>query len=488
MSFMDRARARLDKLAKERPVLKNVLILLTGTSLSQVFAIGVSIFTARIFSPEDFGRFALYGAITAVITTIASLRYDMTIVLPEDDDEARVVGRLATRLNIIFSITASLLALLLRNVIIDIWQDEVLATWLPFAGLTVFCVAQINVLQYWYNRKTQYGVIAKNRVQQTIGSSGGQLLLGLAGMRSMAGLLFGTLVGQIYAFLNLHRQSTEFRRQPGPDAPSMLEVAKTYKKMPMLNLPNAFIDSIRANGIAMIIGKIAVGSLGQFNLAWRVLHVPIGLINGAVSQVFYRELARVKPGNMRRLTRATIKRAAVLSFIPFAIIYIISPWLFIFVFGDQWDLAGDIARAITPWLAMQLITSPISTVFVVTSKQHWMLVFSIFFAAAPLAFLALSPLEFIDTMTVVGLIMAGMLIIMLVMADFAAGAYDRDGADQIRDDSDETKIVTELVSDEPKGEDESGVASKNETMPDDTAPEGIGKRHSDEPEGESKES
>lgn len=408
-----------------RTIVRNILVLMTGTAVSQAVAMIVAIFTARLFTPEAFGQFALYGSITAVLAAIASLRFDMTIVLPESDEEARVIGRLATRANIVCAALASLLAFLLRDVVEQIWGDATLATWLPVAGISIFLIAQVTILQYWYNRQGDYKTISVNRVEQTVGSSGGQLFFGLIGQQTMPGLLFGTMFGQLFAYVNLNRKAKDFRRPLGPDAPRMRDVARTYKKMPLLNLPNTLIDSLRTNGIVLLIGTVAVGVVGQFNLAWRILQVPIGLINGAVAQVFYKELARIKPGRMSRLVRQTIVRAFLLSIVPFGAIYILAPWLFTFVFGHQWDLAGDIARALTPWLAMQLITSPISTVFVVTSKQHWMLVFSIFFCAAPLAWLYWSPMELLDTLTVLGFLMAGFLAVMLLMADTVARQFDK---------------------------------------------------------------
>ena len=428
---MGRLRKWLRAKSEGSPILKNILILVTGTTLSQAIAVIISIFTARLFTPEVFGQMAIYGAITAVIAAIAALRYDMTVVLPKSDDEARVIGKLATRSVILVSLTTTLLAFLLKDVVISIWDDEELANWMPFAGLTVFFLAQVTLLQYWYNRKREYTIIARNRVQQTIGSAGGQLAFGLAGLRSMPGLLFGVMAGQAFAFFWLNSKAQEFRENPGPDAPTIRQVAAKHKKMPLLNLPNALVDAVRTNGIVMIIGTFALSLVGQFNLAWRVLQVPIGLINGAVQQVFYRELADITPGSMQRLIRITIRRAILLSAIPFGTIYIIAPWLFPFVFGDQWDLAGDIARALTPWLALQLVTSPISTVFVVTSKQHWMLAFAIVFAAAPLSWLLLSPLPFMDTLTILGLIMAGLLIINLILADRAAAAFDSQDPEEV---------------------------------------------------------
>lgn len=414
----------------DRPILQNVLVLFTGTAAAQAFAMAAALITARLFTPEAFGQFAIYGAITGVIITIANLRYDMTIVLPETDDEARVIARLAMRANIVISLLTVVAALALRGVVIDIWGSEELAFWLPLGGLTVFLNAAVTIMQYWFNRKVDYKTISINRFQQTAGSSGGEVLFGAFGLRSMAGLLWGVLLGQIWAFGNLWRKSKSLRQPVASNTPSMWEMAKRYKKMPLLNLPNALIDAVRLNGIVLLIGTIALGAVGQFNLAWQSMQVPIGLINGAISQVFFERLARVERGSMRPLVRATIKRAFLLGLPPFIIIYIIAPWIFTFVFGPQWNMVGDIARALTPWLALMLVTSPVSTVFVVTFKQHWMLVFSIFFMIFPLGWLYFSPLSLIPTLTVLGWLMAGMLIINLFLVDLAATYYDREAVEK----------------------------------------------------------
>lgn len=128
---------------------------------------------------------------------------------------------------------------------------------------------------------------------------------------------------------------------------------------------------------------------------------------------------------MLPLVRFTIIRSMLIAIVPFGLIYLVSPWMFILVFGQQWDMAGDFARALTPWLAMQLVTSPISTVFVVTDNQQWMLAFSIVFCAAPLSLLYFSPLALLDTVFWLGLLMAAMLAIMLGMSLLAARGYDR---------------------------------------------------------------
>lgn len=437
MAADKRLRAWLRKQAKAHPVLSNVSILATGTAASQAVAIVVSIFTARIFTPEAFGEFALFSSISGIFMVIATLRYDVAIVLPDTDDEARQLARIATRANIVVSVFATILAFSLRSVVLRVWGSETLATWLPLVGLSIFCSAQVAIWQYWYNRQRQYLVIALNRFESGVGSSLGQLGFGLGGLRSFLGLIFGNFIGLLWALFNLGRQSGTVWHPVAPDTPSMRAMARKYRKMPLLNLPNALVDAVRTNGIQMLIGAAALGSLGQFNLAWRVLQAPIALLNGAISQVFLERMARVQPGQLTDLVRAVMKRAFLFGVGPFVLLWIVAPWLLPFVFGSQWVEAGLITRALVPWLAVNLITSPLSGVFVVTGRQAWILLHAVVFTIVPLGWLAFSPLDFMATLQILSLMMAVMLLILLVMADLAAQSWDRKSEDKENKDSDQ---------------------------------------------------
>ena len=428
----------------QHQVLSNISILATGTAATQALVLIVSIFTARIFSPAVFGEFALFSAIVGVFVVIATLRYDLAVVLPDTDNDARQLIRLSTRTNFIVSIAATALAFALRPIVLQIWGSQILATWIPLIGVAIFCSAQVSIWQYWYNRKRQYKVIALNRFESGAGTSFGQLGLGLAGLTSLLGLIAGNLMGLLWALFILGRQSRETRIHPTRDTASIWEMANRYKKMPLLNLPNALIDAVRTNGIQMLIGAIALESLGQFNLAWRILQAPIALLNGAIAQVFLERMARVKRGELTRLVRAVMKRATLFGIPPFVLLWILSPWLVPLIFGPNWVQAGLIARAIVPWLAMNLIASPLSGVFVVTGRQLWILLHTIVFTAVPLLWLAFSPLDFMMTLHFLSLMMAFMLLVLVFIADLAAQAYDKAEAA-------ETGKPTERTSDDEIG-------------------------------------
>ena len=214
----------------------------------------------------------------------------------------------------------------------------------------------------------------------------------------------------------------------------MRKLARKHWKMPVLNGPNALIDAVRINGINLLIGRVSIGDFGEYNIANQVVNVPVMLINSAVSQVFFQKLSTIEPGQMLPEVKNVIKRAILIGGTPFALLWLVAPWLLPILFGADFSQSGYFARALIPWMAMLLITSPISTMFVVTGTQHWLLIFSILYTIGPLTWLLVSDLDLLGTIYVMGLIMAAFLVAMTIMSLFAARRFDRralTGADSL---------------------------------------------------------
>lgn len=78
----------LTKLKPKSEFSRNVLTLMTGTTIAQAIPIAISPILTRIYTPEDFGVFALYMAIASIVAVVATGRYEMAIMLPKKDSDA----------------------------------------------------------------------------------------------------------------------------------------------------------------------------------------------------------------------------------------------------------------------------------------------------------------------------------------------------------------------------------------------------------------
>lgn len=405
-------------------MLRRVATLLSGTTIAQVITLAMTIPLARLYGPEQFGFFAIIQSVVAVGVAVASLRFDMAIVLPKTDLEGRVVQKLASRSILIMSLLFSLVLLAASGWVAAKYDSRSLAYALVASGLVVYTTAQIANRQFWLTRKTEFRVIASNRVIGAVATGVFQVLAALI-TRNFLGLLVGLILGQILTLILVNRRIPDLRDPIPGGAPSTLDMARRYKKMPLLNGPNAILDSVRTAGINILIGNIAIAGLGQYSMAFRVTGAPASLISGAIAQVFLQKMSVTEPGAMTKLIRSVLLRIGSLSIPIFTVFYFVAPWLLPSLFGAEWTESGLLAQALVPWIFMLTLTSPLSNLFIVTERQGALLAFAALYAAAPLVFLALTPWGLELTVQGLGLVMAGCLLILLVLAIAVARQYDQ---------------------------------------------------------------
>ena len=403
---------------------RNVLAMLSGTTLAQIIAVVGMVPLARLYSPTDFGYFAIIQALVTAGAGLAALRYDLAVVLPKSEAEGRAVLKLASRTIVIVTTCMAVVLLLLSSWVSKQYDDASFGLWLSGSAIVVAVMAQIATIQYWLTRRQNFRQIARNRVTASFCMVGMQLLLAPA-VGGYQGLVLGMLAGQTTTLVLLLFRVPELRQGARDREPSIRLVARRYIKMPLLNAPNVAVDGLRNTGISVLIGNIALGGLGQYSLAHRAVSAPVYLINGAIAQVFLKRMATTNPGGMYKLIRALLVRIGAVSAPMFFCLYLLAPTLFPLVFGTQWSDAGTIAQALTPWLFMNTFTSPLANLYVRIEKQEWLLGFACIYAGLPLWFLATTDLPLLQAVAVLAWIMAGLLAVLLAMSVVLARRFDR---------------------------------------------------------------
>ena len=66
----------------------DVLRLVSGTGLAQLIGVLAAPILTRLYAPEAFGVAALFASITGILGVLACMRYELSIVLPDNDREA----------------------------------------------------------------------------------------------------------------------------------------------------------------------------------------------------------------------------------------------------------------------------------------------------------------------------------------------------------------------------------------------------------------
>jgi O-antigen/teichoic acid export membrane protein len=111
--------------------------------------------------------------------------------------------------------------------------------------------------------------------------------------------------------------------------------------------------------------------LGSYTFAYRIVTAPVALIGSSIYQVFYQKatLAKQQGEDVQKMVIRIYRNLFLLGLPLFVLLFLFAVPVFRFVFGEDWAMAGEIARIISPWLFLNFIASPVSCITVIVNKQ-----------------------------------------------------------------------------------------------------------------------
>ena len=408
----------LKKLKPKSEFSRNVLTLMTGTTIAQAIPIAISPILTRIYTPDDFGLFALYMSLSLILSTIATGRYELAILLPKKDTDAFNIVALSIVISFLLSFISFLIIFIFNSQIVKLLGSPEIANWLYFIPITILLTGIYQSFNFYLTRKKFYKQIATNRVIQNSITGSTNIGMGIIGFGS-AGLILGGVLGQFVSTLILANIVWKKNKKKIEQIKKIkiYALSKRYIKLPKYNLPNALIDGFRLAGINILIAKFFTTSiLGQFSLAWKMLQVPMALIGSSLSQVFFQKISSSKKSDLHLIVKKFIFKSLFISVPIFLLIYIYSVDIFIIIFGEKWKLAGEAASVMTPWLFLNFLTSPLSTIFITINKQEVLLIFSIVFMSLPLSLIYFFHyLNFINMLEIISFSMSTLLLIFIFL-------------------------------------------------------------------------
>jgi O-antigen/teichoic acid export membrane protein len=351
---------------------KNVITLISGTAIAQALSLIFSPVISRIYNPEDFGFFAIFMSIVSGIAVIACGRFELTILLPEKEEDAQKNKSIA----LLFCISISSITTIVMSILFAL--NIVQSVYYLLTGVLVFIFGIYQINTNSALRSKNYKVIAKSRVINSVINVILSISFGLFKYLHV-GMILSTLIGQTmanslfkYPFLNQKINKSYLL--------SLKPTIIKYKHFLQFNTVQALSDMFMINAMYYLLPFFYSSSLmGLYALAIRILQAPMSLIGSSLAQVFYQQATQYYKDNkpLNGLIKSTLYKAAIVA-LPIPVILILfGPSLFALVFGERWEAAGNLARILSPWIYFDFIRSTISQIPLILNKQKELFRYSI---------------------------------------------------------------------------------------------------------------
>jgi O-antigen/teichoic acid export membrane protein len=376
----------------QAPFWRAVGVVAGGAAFAQALSLLASPLLTRIYSPAEYGTFALYVSVQWLLIVPCTARYELTIPLPTDDREAaQLLG---------FSLLLALVVTLLLGASVPLGLGRLLAgtpaaplaPYVWFVPLALFFTATYQCMTYWGMRQRAFDAVARTRMVQGLGRTTTQLALGLLAFGPL-GLMLGDAVGRGGGSSTLARSA--FRANPEAfraiTLAGMRRMARSYRRFALITSGSALLEA-GAMQLPAIFLTIAftVDAAGWYSLAQQVILLPVGLVANSVAQVYSGEAPRALregPTQLRRVFLKSARGLALVALAPALALAVAAPWAFSLVFGQQWAEAGHFARALAPMFFCFFVMWPLTYTLNVLGELNVLIAWSSLRFAAVIAVL-----------------------------------------------------------------------------------------------------
>ncbi len=363
---------------------KSVMALGGAAIISQGLGIVSIPIISRLYLPEAAGYAALFASIIAPIQLLATLRYEATIVLPNEDEDAANIFVLCIFNVLLVTAISALATLIGGDYILSRFRDgEYLIRFKWLFPAAIFLAGILQPLRYWNTRKNTFSRLGAMRVVTSVVKAGSLIGGGAVGYTSGGAMIIfkltSTLASPALLFAGLCRRDLGFIiRNYHPK--KVWFWARRYKRFPLIDTWTTLLNSTSLQiGVLFLAYFYGAHETGLYSFCLGVLQLPANLVGAAVSQVVFRKLAATHAAgeDIAPLLEKIFKLLSTIGLLPFCMIVLIGPSLFAVALGPEWVESGIYARMLAPWLLINFIYVPLANIFYVLEKQVEDLVFSV---------------------------------------------------------------------------------------------------------------
>jgi O-antigen/teichoic acid export membrane protein len=408
--------------------LSQAATILTGAVLAQVIFILFSPLLSRLYTPVEFGIYALFTNILTPLSIVATGKYEQAIVIPNEDKDAIHIYSIVVILSIAFAILIAVILFLFKNSIFHLLKAEKLGNWLLLIPLSLIFLSFSQGSTFWFIRKKYFRASAINKVSQSSLNISSSVPLGI--LHISKGLIIGDVVGKFgLALVSIYqsvRSGFDFRVLNIAD---LLKNLKKFKHFPLYNtIPSLLVSLCLSIPIFYINSFFSGSETGFVNQTRLAIFVPFSLVSAALSQILLHRFSDKRKNGLpiRSEFIRMLKNVTVLGILTILLIELTGVTLFKFVFGNEWSTSGVYSKILIFSYVIQFIVSPFSVVFIAFNRIKILSFWQFFYFSTILLLYFAHTLSIIDFLIIYTSVELISYVIYLILIFRVISEYEKD--------------------------------------------------------------
>lgn len=357
---------------------KDTAILTIGIVLAQVIPIVAYPILSRLYSPADFGILATLTSITSIITIIATLKYENSLLIVTSKKLAAEFFILIILLSFIILFVLGSLMVIFSDWLTGILKAPEIRSWLWVCPISAFCLVLFNCFNEWCVKNGYFKSLSINKI-----INGGSIPLGKCafafGALNPVGMVLGDLLGHLITGWSCVVRAVKMDKESFRH-PSKLHIKyllKRYSDCPKFVLPAQLLNKIGGElPVFFTMAYFSASELGFYSMAQMALALPAVVISRSVRDTFRKKANDIftQKGNCIHFYKKILLIMSLVSIVGFSILYIIAPQLFSCILGKEWTTAGYYCQILCPMIAINFVSEVGSCMYIIAEKMNLLLI------------------------------------------------------------------------------------------------------------------
>lgn len=361
---------------------QNISLLIFGQIISQSFVFLASFLITRLYKPETIGVYSLFIGITTILTIIASGSYETAIIVENDNKKSKYLWSLSIIISFLFNTFLFIFLFYFSDKILNILNFNALKNLVLLIPPTIFLGTLIRTTQFYYNKSRDYNKINNSDIIKSFFNSGNSIIFGFLKFLN-SGLIFSNIIANtISALYLLYNLPISFFKDLKTlfDYKALKSIAIKYKNYFTYYSLSSVLNVIVSNGTPILIVFFFTNEIaGYYFLAEKVISVPIGLIVGSISKVFYESANNLYTTDKIKFLKLVynIQKKVGLFLLPFLLILSILGPYFFKLFGDGWTFSGEMIKYFSILVLFKNLVSPVGSISNIINRLDILLYFNL---------------------------------------------------------------------------------------------------------------
>jgi O-antigen/teichoic acid export membrane protein len=342
---------------------------LGGKSYVLILSLALTPIISRLFTPEDYGEFALYNLFVQNLVVLGTLSLPLAISTSPKKDLNAIFGFTIWIIILFSCIYFSILFTFKSNLDLYFGTNLFSSFWYLFIFgfiLTsiVSSIASINIREKRFKFNT-----AVNMTEAT-SSKLLNLIGGIIHLKAL-GLILSDIVSRVISTIVLIWRFPKNISLSLPNYKSAIVLLIRLKEFPLFSTPSQWLGTLSNQAIVWYIAyKFDANSLGQLSMAIALLGIPLNVLANSFQPVITERLVnlREESGGFK-FFKNLFGILLIVSFTGFIIIYLIPNSFFLFFLGEKWTNVNSIVNIYCWYYILLLLDQSFANAFIIFKKQ-----------------------------------------------------------------------------------------------------------------------